>query len=91
MTIENHPAADLTTDSANAGLYRGIPGYPDRPGKIIAVEKGAVNGIVQIEIAPGVIMTADITNTSIDELGLEVGGAAIAVVKASSVMVGVDN
>lgn len=37
MTIENHPAADLTTDSANAGLYRGIPGYPDRPGKIIAV------------------------------------------------------
>lgn len=59
-------------------------------GKVIRVERGAVNGLVEIEVAPGVVITADITNASIDELGLEEGGDAVAVVKASSVMVGVD-
>ena len=60
-------------------------------GTIVAIEEGAVNGIVKIEIAPGVVVSSSITNASIEELGLAVGGSAYAVVKASNVMVGVDD
>lgn len=59
-------------------------------GTVIAIEKGAVNGVVKIEIAPGMVVTSSITNAAIDELGLAVGAEAYAVVKASSVMVAVD-
>mgnify|MGYP001687971344 FL=1 len=59
-------------------------------GKVVAIEKGAVNGVVKIEIAPGMVVTSSITNAAIDELGLAVGAEAYAVVKASSVMVAVD-
>lgn len=60
------------------------------PGKVVGVTKGATTAHVQIEIAPGRIVTAAITNTSVEELGLAVGKSAYAVVKASDVMVGVD-
>jgi molybdenum-pterin binding domain len=59
-------------------------------GTVVAIEKGAVNGVVKIEIAPGMVVTSSITNAAIDELGLAVGAEAYAVVKASSVMVAVD-
>ena len=60
------------------------------PGTVIAIEKGAVNGIVTIEVAPGVVITSSITNAAIEELGLTEGAKAVAVIKASSVMVGVE-
>ena len=60
-------------------------------GTVVAIEKGAVNGIVAIEVAPGLVITSSITNTSIEELGLTEGSEAVAVIKASSVMVGVEN
>ena len=60
-------------------------------GTVVAIEKGAVNGIVAIEVAPGLVITSAITNTSIEELGLTEGSEAVAVIKASSVMVGVEN
>jgi molybdopterin-binding protein len=56
-------------------------------GKIVGIEKGTVNGIVKIEIGGGNIISATISLASIEELGLEVGGQATAVVKATSVMV----
>ena len=59
-------------------------------GTVVAIEKGAVNGIVKIEVAPGLIITSSITNASIEELGLIEGAKAVAVIKASSVMVGVE-
>ena len=61
------------------------------PGTVVAIEKGAVHGIVTIEVAPGLVITSSITNDAIDELGLREGGQAIAVIKASSVMVGVES
>ena len=61
------------------------------PGTVVAIERGAVNGIVTIEVAPGVIITSSITNAAIEELGLVEGARAVAVIKASSVMVGVEN
>ena len=45
---------------------------------------------VRIDIGNGVIVTSSITNEAVDELGLKVGDKAIAVIKASDVMVAVD-
>ena len=60
-------------------------------GTVVSIEQGAVNGIVQIEVAPGLVISSSITNEAIRDLGLEVGGEAVAVIKASSVMVGVQD
>ncbi len=59
-------------------------------GEVIKVTRGAVNAEVTLELAPGVEVIAIITLASVDTLGLEEGGDAYAVVKASSVMVAVD-
>ena len=59
-------------------------------GKIIDIQEGAVNGIVKIDIGGGNVMSATISMNAIRELGLEVGKEAYAVVKATSVMVGID-
>ena len=55
-------------------------------GTIASVEKGAVNAVVAIEVAPGKIIKADITCEAVEDLGLEAGKPAIAVVKATNVM-----
>jgi len=59
-------------------------------GRVVSVEKGATTAHVKIEVAPGQVVTAAITNESVDSLKLTVGGDAYAVVKASDVMVAVD-
>ncbi|MHB2265993.1 TOBE domain-containing protein [Aliihoeflea sp. PC F10.4] len=59
-------------------------------GKIVDVTKGATTAHVKIDIGGGTVVTASITNAAVDELKLEVGGQAYAVVKASDVMVAVD-
>jgi molybdate transport system regulatory protein len=56
-------------------------------GKVVSVEKGAVNSVVKIDAKVGGI-TATISNAAVEELGLAAGKDAIAVVKATSVMVG---
>ena len=59
-------------------------------GTIKSITPGAVNSEVVIGIAPGVDVTAQITSSSVQRLGLKPGGTAYAVIKADSVMVGVD-
>jgi len=59
-------------------------------GKVVSVEKGATTAHVKIEIAGGQLVTASITNESVDSLKLTVGGEAYAVVKSSDVLVAVD-
>ncbi|MCU0543568.1 MAG: molybdopterin-binding protein [Oscillatoriaceae cyanobacterium Prado104] len=59
-------------------------------GTVKAVEVGAVNSEVVLEIAPGVEITAIITKSSAEKLGLSVGSEAYAVVKSSDVMVAVE-
>ena len=59
-------------------------------GKIVEVSEGAVNGHVTIEDEHGVKVSGSITNQAIEDLGLEVGGEAVAIIKATSVMVAVD-
>lgn len=61
-------------------------------GTVTAIEEGAVNGLVTIKLdGTEQEVTASITNRSIEELGLEVGKPAIAVIKSSEVMVGIDD
>jgi molybdopterin-binding protein len=59
-------------------------------GKVVGVEKGQTTAHVRIDIGNGKIITASITNQAVDDLGLETGKAAAAVIKASSVMVATD-
>jgi molybdopterin-binding protein len=58
-------------------------------GMIVEIRDGAVNGVVVIDISGGNKITSVITMAAIRELGLKVG-EAYAIIKASSVMVGVD-
>ena len=60
------------------------------PGTVKRIVEGAVNSEVIIELAPGMEITAVVTKSSVERLGLREGGSAIAVIKASNVMVGVE-
>jgi molybdopterin-binding protein len=57
-------------------------------GKIVEVTKGMTTAHVRIDIGHRVTITSSITNEAVDELGLKVGDEALAVIKASDVMVG---
>jgi len=59
-------------------------------GNVKTITPGAVNSELTIEIAPGVVVTAQITSSSVDRLGLKPGGTAYALIKADNVMIGVD-
>jgi molybdopterin-binding protein len=59
-------------------------------GKITGINEGAVNAIVTIDIGGGNIVSSTISMAAVKELGLEVGKEAYAIIKATSVMVGVD-
>ena len=56
-------------------------------GVVAEVRKGQTTAHVRIDIGNGVVITASITNEAVDELGLKTGDKAIAVIKASDVMV----
>ena len=59
-------------------------------GTVRTIERGAVNAEVTLEVAPGLTIVSIITNDAIEALQLKVGARAYAVIKASSVMIGVD-
>jgi molybdopterin-binding protein len=58
-------------------------------GVVKSVKKGQTTAHVEIDVG-GTVVTAAITNEAVDALGLKVGQPAYAIIKASSVMVGVD-
>lgn len=60
------------------------------PGQVLAVEKGAVNSIVKMSVLSGNTLSATISNAAVEELVLAPGEEALAVIKATSVMIGVD-
>ena len=70
-----------------------LPGLSARnqiEGTVVALTEGAVNGSVTIEDEFGTRFTGSITNEAIEELGLALGGKAVAIVKATDVLVGVE-
>lgn len=60
------------------------------PGVITQINEGGVNNIVTVELASGIKVSATISKNAVDELGLTVGKNATAVIKATSVMFGVE-
>ena len=58
-------------------------------GRIVEINKGATTSHVRIDIG-GSVVTASITNEAVDDLKLEKGKQAYAVIKASDVMVAID-
>jgi len=59
-------------------------------GHITHVTHGAVESEVVIELSPGVEVVSTITKSSAERMNLKVGDAAQAIIKASSVIIGVD-
>ena len=60
------------------------------PGIVRSIDMGAVNVQLTIEIAPGITIVSIVTADSVKNLSLAVGKPAYAIIKASSMMVGVD-
>lgn len=59
-------------------------------GQVCAITPGAVNAEVALEISPDQTLTAIITSDSLSTLGLATGESAIALIKASSVILSGD-
>ena len=57
-------------------------------GTITAIEPGAVNGVIKVDIGTGNIVTSSITEEAIADLGLAIGDTVTVVVKASDVLIG---
>ena len=53
------------------------------------LELGPINAKVRIEIAGNAIITAIVARDAVEELGLALGSPACAVIKASSILLGV--
>lgn len=60
-------------------------------GTIKRIHEGAVNAEVVLELPGGNTVVAIITEASLEDLGLKVGDAACALIKASHVILGVDD
>ena len=59
-------------------------------GKVKAIKVGAVNSEIEVELPGGMNVVSIITKESAEKLGLKVGKDVYAIIKASSVMIGVD-
>lgn len=68
----------------------GISARNQLVGTVTTIRKGAVNGHVGLQLPGGAVVTGSITNSAIEELGLEVGAPAVAIVKSTDVIVGVE-
>lgn len=57
-------------------------------GTVVEVVKGQTTAHVRIDIGNGNVITSSITNEAVDDLGLKPGDHAVAVIKASDVIIG---
>jgi molybdopterin-binding protein len=60
-------------------------------GKVLDVDKGQVTAIVRVDIGGGNVITSSITLASANALGLAKGKDVSVIVKASEVILGVDD
>ena len=59
-------------------------------GKVVSVKSGDVNAQVSVDIGGGNIVTSVITMDSVNNLGVKEGAEVHVIIKASSVMLGVE-
>lgn len=60
-------------------------------GTVTRLKRGPLNTLVVIEVAPGIELTAVVTAESASSLKLKKGRTAYAIIKAPSIIVGVDD
>lgn len=58
-------------------------------GKVVDIKKGAVAAQVKIDVGGGNVITSTVTVDAVEDLKLEVGSEASAIIKASEVILGV--
>jgi molybdopterin-binding protein len=58
--------------------------------KVVKIEPGAVNSVVTLKLPDGQEIVSVITCSSVERLGLKEGSEALAMIKASNVMIAVD-
>ncbi|HEY0278678.1 MAG TPA: helix-turn-helix transcriptional regulator [Solirubrobacterales bacterium] len=83
------PATEITRLKARPSRHQTKDGFSARnrfPGVVRSVEVDGVMALVEIEAGPHLV-TAAITRDSVEELGLAPGVPAVAMVKATSVMI----
>lgn len=76
--------------AAGSERVAGISARNQLAGTVASVNKGVVNGHVTLKLADGNTIKGSITNEAIDDLGLAEGAAALAIVKSTDVIVGVE-
>ena len=59
-------------------------------GKVVSIETSSVNAIIHLDSGGGNVISSTISIKSVKELDLAVGKEAYAIIKATSVMVGVE-
>jgi molybdopterin-binding protein len=57
-------------------------------GTITEIIPGAVNGSIKVDIGNGNLVTSNITEEAIAELGLALGDTVTVIIKASDVLIG---
>ncbi|MGC4152351.1 MAG: TOBE domain-containing protein [Propionicimonas sp.] len=61
------------------------------PGKVVSIVRGTAMAVVKIAVdGTDLVVTAAVTRDAVEDLGLEVGGSAYALVKATEVQIAVD-
>lgn len=76
--------------AAGSERVAGISARNQLAGTVASVNKGTVNGHATLKLADGNTIKGSITNEAIDDLGLAEGAAALAIVKSTDVIVGVE-
>jgi molybdopterin-binding protein len=60
-------------------------------GRVVDIDKGKVTAIVRVDIGGGTVITSSITMAALKDLKLKKGSDVHAIVKASEVLLGVDD
>lgn len=60
-------------------------------GRVVDIDKGKVTAIVRVDIGGGTVITSSITMAALKDLKLKKGSDVHAIIKASEVLLGVDD
>jgi len=60
-------------------------------GKVAGIDKGQVTAVVTVDIGGGKTITSSITMAALKDLGLKKGSQVHAIIKASEVILGVED
>lgn len=60
-------------------------------GKVMSVEKGLINDSIKLDLGNGQIVTSVISRASVEEMQIDVGVIAIAIIKSTDVIIGVES